>query len=81
MSVGVPPGRAGGVGGGDLRGRGGVAAGGRGARLWSLGRPEESAGDRGWSAGESAVRETEVSPGKGGAIWLNLPEEQANLED
>ena len=28
-----------------------------------------------------AVRETETSPERGGAIWLNLPEEQANLED
>ena len=28
-----------------------------------------------------AVRETEASPERGGAIWLNLPEEQANLED
>ena len=75
------PGVVGGRGGGDLRGAAGGARGRGGAWLWSLGRPEERAGDRGWSAGESAVRETEVSPGKGGAIWLNLPEEQANLED
>lgn len=52
-----------------------------GGGLCRLGRPEESAGDRGWSAGESAVRETRRSFRKGRAIWLNLPEEQANLED
>ena len=55
--------------------------GGCGGGLCRLGRPEESAGDRGWSAGESAVRETRRSFRKGRAIWLNLPEEQANLED
>lgn len=45
------------------------------------GRPEESAGDRGWRAGQGAVREERARGGERSAIWLNLPEEQANLED
>ena len=46
-----------------------------------MGRPEESAGDRGWRAGQGAVREERARGGERSAIWLNLPEEQANLED
>ena len=55
---------------------GGGRPGGRGS-----GRPEESAGDRGWRAGQGAVREERARGGERSAIWLNLPEEQANLED
>ena len=51
------------------------------ARLWAPGAPEKSAGDRGWSAGDQAARETTHPCFTQWAIWLNLPEEQADLKD
>lgn len=77
---GVPSGGRGASGAGRGAGRGeagGAERPGRG----QAGRPEEGAGDRGWRAGQRAVRETRAAFRKGAAIWLNLPEEQANLED
>lgn len=77
---GCPRGGRGACGAGRGARRGGAR---RGARPGGeeAGRPEEGAGDRGWRAGQRAVRETRAAFRKGAAIWLNLPEEQANLED
>lgn len=66
---------------GERRGLRGRARVGARAGRGRAGRPEEGAGARGWSAGQGAVRETGARVRRGGAIWLNLPEEQANLED
>ena len=41
----------------------------------------DCAGDRGWSDGDIAARETTPLDRQLGAIWLNLPEEQADLKD
>ena len=80
-SVGVAPGSFGGAAGGICGarrgGRGGV--GGRGCGLWGDPRSARETAVGALHCG--AVRETEAPPERRGAIWLNLPEEQANLED
>ena len=42
---------------------------------------ENGAGDRGWSDSNLAARETTPLDRQLRAIWLNLPEEQADLKD
>ena len=84
VSVGVPPLADLGVSGRDLR----VGLRGAGRYYWTRLRSmrglEGPRRKRETAVGAlhcGAVRETETSPERGGAIWLNLPEEQANLED
>ena len=44
--------------------------------------PENKADDRGWSDSHDAARETtHTHTHVESAIWLNLPEEQADLKD